>query len=234
MLDVIEKLLALQERDQRLSSFQNELARLPEERASREKQIADSAARLELAKTRAKQLEVEKRTLETEAQAKRDSIVRYKQQQLQTKKNEEYTALAHEIEAAEKVVSGVEDKELDLMDEAERLKPEIATAEKTHAEEKAKIQGILANLEEKKANLTSRIAEIQADRGRFTEGVDEDVLDRYERLFKTKNHHAVVALEHEVCMGCHMKVTTQTVVQVKAEKEVIHCPQCGRMLFLIA
>lgn len=234
MLDVIEKLLALQERDQRLTAFQNELTRIPEERKSKEKQIADSAARLELAKTRAKQLEVEKRSLETEAQAKRDSITRYKQQQLQTKKNEEYTALAHEIEAAEKVISGVEDRELDLMEEAERLKPEIAAAEKTHAEEKEKIQLVLTNLDQKKDNLTSRIAEIQADRGRFTEGVDEDIIDRYDRLFKTKNTNAVVPLEHEVCMGCHMKVTTQTIFQVKAEKEIVHCPQCGRVLFLVA
>lgn len=80
MLDVIEKLLALQDRDQRLKAFQTELTHIPEERKSREKQIADSAARLEESRTRVKQIEVEKRNLETEAQAKRDSIARYKQQ----------------------------------------------------------------------------------------------------------------------------------------------------------
>ena len=115
MLEVIEKLLTLQDRDQRLRSFQQELAHLPEERKAREKQIADSAAQLEQSKIRAREIEIKKRNLEIEAQAKRDSITRYKQQQLQTRKNEEYAALAHEIEAAEKAITTLEDRELDLM-----------------------------------------------------------------------------------------------------------------------
>jgi predicted nucleic acid-binding Zn-ribbon protein len=234
MLDVIEKLLALQDRDQRLRAFQTELSHIPDERKSREKQIADSAARLELSKTRVKQIEVDKRNLEGEAQTKRDAIARYKQQQLQTRKNEEYAALAHEIEAAEKSIFSIEDRELELMDEAETLKPAVAEAEKVHEAEKAKIEQILASLTEKKTNLEASITELKNDRTRLTEGIDEDVLERYERLFKTKQGSAVVPLEHEVCMGCHMKVTSQTAIQVKAQKDVVHCPQCGRMLYLPA
>jgi predicted nucleic acid-binding Zn-ribbon protein len=234
MLDVIEKLLALQDRDQRLRAFQTELAHIPEERKSREKQISDSAARLEHSKTRVKQIEVDKRNLEGEAQIKRDAITRYKQQQLQTRKNEEYSALAHEIEAAEKNISSIEDRELELMDEAETLKPAVAEAEKIHDTEKAKIEQVLSSLTDKKSNLEARIAEIKGDRSRLTGGIDEDVLDRYDRLFKTKQGSAVVPLEHEVCMGCHMKVTSQTAIEVKAQKDVVHCPQCGRMLYFPA
>jgi Zn-ribbon protein, possibly nucleic acid-binding len=234
MLDVIEKLLALQDRDQRLRAFQTELSHLPDERKAREKQIADSAARLEQSKSRVKQIEVEKRNLEGEIKIKQDAIARYKQQQLQTRKNEEYTALAHEIEAAEKAISALEDRELELMDEAEKLQPAVAEAEKVHEAEKARIGQVLSSLTEKAANLESRIAELQADRARFTEGIDEDLLDRYNRLFKTKHGNAVVPLEHDVCMGCHMKVTSQTSIQVKSEKEVVHCPQCGRILYLPA
>ena len=139
--------------------------------------------------------------------------------------------MGHEIEAAEKAISALEDKELVLMEEAEQLKPEIETAEKVHVAEKAKVEQMFTNLSDKKTNLETRTTEVKADRVRFTEGVDEDVLERYGRLFQTKNGVAVAPLEHEVCMGCHMKVTTQTVVQVKSGKEVIHCPQCGRILY---
>lgn len=232
MLDIIEKLLTVQARDQKLRSYQLELSSLPQERAAREKQLADSAARLEKAKTRAKEIEVEKRALEVEAQTKRDQIVKYKQQQLQTRKNEEFTALTHEIENAEKKVSSIEDREIELMEEAESLKPEIADAEKIHADEKAKIQQVMATLGTKEENLKKLIAEVKAERAGNAEGIDEDVLDRYDRLFKNKNGTAIVALEGEVCTGCHMKVTTQTVVAVKGQKDVVHCPQCGRMLYL--
>ena len=151
MLDVIEKLLTLQDRDQRLRSFQAELAHLPEERKIREKQIADSAAQLDTAKIRAKEIEIEKRNLEMEARTKRDAIARYRQQQLQTRKNEEYAALAHEIEAAEKAIIALEDRELDLMEDLEKLTPQIAAAERTHAEERDKLEHLLAALESKKS-----------------------------------------------------------------------------------
>ena len=87
MLDAIENLLALQDRDQRLRAFQTELGRLPEEKKSWEKQLADSAARLDKAKTRAREIEVEKKNLQIEEQTKRDAIAKYRQQQLQTRKN---------------------------------------------------------------------------------------------------------------------------------------------------
>jgi predicted nucleic acid-binding Zn-ribbon protein len=232
MLDVIEKLLTLQDRDQRLRSFQSELNHLPEERKAREKQIADSAARLDQGKVRAKGIEVEKRNLEVEAQAKRDLIARYRQQQLQTRKNEEYAALAHEIEAAEKIIASVEDRELDLMEELEKLTPQLATAEKLHADERSKLQNILDSLESKKNNLEARVSELKSDRQRHAEGIDDEVLSLYEHLFKTKHGTALATLEHEVCMGCHMKVTAQTIVQVRAARQIIHCPQCGRILYM--
>ena len=234
MLDVIERLLTLQDRDQRLRSFQTEITHLPEERKAREKQLADSATRLDKAKTRAKEIEIEKRHLEMEAGAKRDAIARYKQQQLQTRKNEEYSALAHEIEAAEKTVTALEDRELDLMEELETLNPQIVAAEKAHAEERSRIEHLLAGLESKKSNLEARIAELKSEHDRLAELLDESVRDVYLHLFKTKHGVAVATLEHEICMGCHMKVTAQTAVEVRAARGIVHCPQCGRILYMPA
>jgi hypothetical protein len=234
MLEAIEKLLALQDRDQKLRTLRLELQAVPNEVASKQKLIADSAARLELARTRAKAIEVDKKSLQIDAAAKRDQISRYKTQQLQTRKNEEYTALSHEISNAEKVISGIEDKELALMEEADSLAPEIAAADKIHAEEKARLEGQISLLREKEGNLKKRIEEVQQSRVAALEGIDEDLLERYERLFETKNARAVVAVEHDVCTGCHMKITAQTSLALRSDKSVISCPQCGRLLHLPA
>ena len=234
MLEEIEKLLALQDRDQKLRTLRLELQAVPNEVASKQKLIADSAARLELARTRAKAIEVDKKSLQIDAAAKRDQISRYKTQQLQTRKNEEYTALSHEISNAEKVISGIEDKELALMEEADSLAPEIAAADKIHAEEKARLEGQISLLREKEGNLKKRIEEVQQSRVAALEGIDEDLLERYERLFETKNARAVVAVEHDVCTGCHMKITAQTSLALRSDKSVISCPQCGRLLHLPA
>ena len=234
MLEAIEKLLALQDRDQKLRTLRLELQAVPNEVASKQKLIADSAARLELSRTRARAIEVEKKSLQIDAAAKRDQISRYKTQQLQTRKNEEYTALSHEISNAEKIISGIEDKELALMEEADSLAPEIAVADKTHADEKARMEGQIGLLREKEGNLKKRIEEVQQSRAAALEGIDEELLERYERLFETKNARAVVSVEHDVCTGCHMKITAQTSLALRSDKSVISCPQCGRLLHLPA
>jgi predicted nucleic acid-binding Zn-ribbon protein len=234
VLPEVEKLLTLQERDQRIRAFQHELHAIPEERRLKEKQIADSAARLEAAKTRMKQIEVERKKLEGDAQVKRDAIARYKQQQMQTRKNEEFAALNHEIEAAEKIIVSIEDREIELMEEAESLRPAVAEAERAHTEERAKLQDQIDALAKKAENIEARVAELKAGREPLIEGLDEDLLDQYTRLFKNKNGVALAEIEHEVCTGCHMKVTTQVALAVKADKTIVHCSNCGRILHLPA
>jgi predicted nucleic acid-binding Zn-ribbon protein len=234
MLEEIEKLLALQDRDQKLRTLRLELQAVPNEVASKQKLIADSAARLEVARTRAKAIEVEKKSLQGEAASKRDQIARYKTQQLQTRKNEEYTALSHEISNVENLIAQIEDKELTLMEEADSLAPQIAAADKTYADEKARLEGQIALLREKEGNLKTRIDEVQKNRASALEGIDEELLENYERLFETKNARAVVSVEHDVCTGCHMKITAQTSLALRSDKSIVSCPQCGRLLHLPA
>ena len=230
----LAQLLTLQERDQRIRAFQTELNAIPEETRLKEKQIADSAARLDKAKTRMKEIEVERKKLEVDAQAKRDAIAKYRGQQFQTRKNEEFAALGHEIQAAEKSIVGIEDRELELMEEVEGLKPVIAEAERQHTEEKSKLDGQIAELARKAENIKSRVDELTAGRPALADGLDEDLVEQYQRLFKSKGGTAIVELDHEVCTGCHMKVTAQAAIAVKSDKAIVHCPNCGRILHLPA
>jgi len=232
MLPEIENLLILQDRDQRIRSLRSELSAIPGERKVKEKLIQDSAARLDASKSRLREIEVERKRLQLEASSKREQIVRYKNQQMQTKKNEEYAAFNHEIASAETLIRQIEDKELDLMAETESLAPATAASEKTHAEEKQKYQTQIADLEAKTGTLEKMIAELESTRPPLTEPLDPDLLDRYQRLFKSKNGVVVVPLEHDVCTGCHMKVPTQTSLEVRGEKVIVDCPNCGRILHL--
>jgi hypothetical protein len=173
---------------------------------------------------------VERKKLENEAQAKRDSIAKFQTQKFQTRKNEEFQALNNEIKRYEGEIQGIEDRELELMEAAEQAKGLNATTEKETAAAKAQIERQLADIAAKVDAIATSLKEIEAERAKLAEGVDEDLLDTFNRLFQNKGE-AVVALEHGVCMGCHMTVTTQTVVRVKGNREIVHCEQCGRILF---
>jgi uncharacterized protein len=231
MLQEIEQLLTIQDRDRKIRALKHEIKLAPMQRKEFDAKLAAAQQQFDNAKHKGMEMEVERKKLENEAQSKRDQIAKYQTQKFQTRKNEEFQALSNEIKRYEDEVRAVEDRELELMDSAEKMKATIAAADKENAAVKAQVQQALANLDAKTAAIHEQLKQIEEDRAKLAAGVEEDLLDTYDHLFASKGDNAVVALEHEVCMGCHMKLTTQTAVRVKGKREVVHCEQCGRILY---
>lgn len=204
---------------------------MPQQRQNLEAQLAASAAALGALKSKGQHLEMDRKTLELDAGTRRESINRLKTQQYETRKNDEFRAMGNEIERYEKEIQRIEDQELELMDQADKMKVEVAAEEKKAAAARDSIGRQMADLEEKAKTLEGRLNQLTAERTELSGKVEEDLLSRFERLFASKGDAAVVALEHEVCTGCHMKVTTQTAHRVKNGKEIVSCEQCGRILY---
>ena len=227
----LEQLLILQDRAQKMRQLEAELRSLPLERRSLEDQSTAASAGLEAIKDKARHIEVQKKNLELDVATRNESIARLRTQQYETRKNDEFAAMGREIERYQKEISDLEDSELDLMEQADLLKARIATEEKQTSATKSSIAKQVADLDGKQGILQGRLEELKKERDELASKVDEDLLDRFNRLFASKGDAAVVALEHDVCTGCHMKITTQTAVRAKGGKEIVSCEQCGRILY---
>ena len=228
----LEQLLILQDRQQKIRHIQAEIKTVPLERAHLESQLAASAAGVESLKQKGRQIEVERKNLELDVGTRTESIARLKTQQYQTRKNDEFQAISHEITRYENEIRKLEDQELELMIEADRVKSEIEAADKSARATKESISRQLADLETKSNALGSQQQALETERQTLAAQIDDDVLDQFERLFNSKGDAAVVAVEHGVCTGCHMKVTTATAARVKAGKEIVSCENCARILYL--
>jgi len=227
----LEQLLVLQDRQQKIKQIQTEIKTLPLQRQNLEAQLAAIAATVGGLKSKAQHLEMDRKKLELDAGTRQESINRLKTQQYETRKNDEFRAMGNEIERYEKEIRQIEDQELELMDQADKVKAEVAVAEKNALGSRESIARQMADLEQKAAALDGRLNELTAEHTDLSGKIDEDLLSRFERLFASKGDAAIVALEHEVCTGCHMKVTTQTAHRVKNGKEIVSCEQCGRILY---
>jgi hypothetical protein len=227
----LEQLLVLQDRQQKIRQIENEIRTVPMQRKSLESQLAASVAAREDVKHRAQQVEINRKNLELDVGTRQQSIARLRTQQYETRKNDEFQAIGNEIQRYEKEISGIEDQELELMDQADKLKVEVSAEEKKAATAKDSVSRQLIDLDEKAKTLTARLEDLKKERESIASNIDEDLLDRFDRLFASKGDAAVVALEHDVCTGCHMKVTTATAFQVRAGREIINCEQCGRILY---
>jgi predicted nucleic acid-binding Zn-ribbon protein len=227
----LEQLLVLQDRQQKIKQIQTEVETLPLQKKSLEAQLAASVAGVEALKQKARKVEMDRKKLELDVGTRNESISRLKTQQYQTRKNDEFQAIGHEIERYENEIRKIEDEELELMIEADKLKADLGVEEKKAATVKESVTRQTADLEAKSKTLESRLEELTKERAEIAGKIDEDLLGRFERLFKSKGDAVVVPLEHEVCTGCHMKVTTQTAHRAKAGKEIVSCDNCGRILY---
>jgi predicted nucleic acid-binding Zn-ribbon protein len=227
----LEQLLVLQDRQQKIKQIQTEVETLPLQRKNLKEQLAGSVAGFEALKQKARQVEMDRKKLELDVGTRTETISRLKTQQYQTRKNDEFQAIGHEIERYENEIRKIEDEELELMVEADKLKADLGVEEKKSATVKESVARQKGDLESKSKTLQSRLEELTKERVEISGKIDEDLLGRFERLFKSKGDAVVVALEHEVCTGCHMKVTTQTAHRAKAGKEIVSCENCGRILY---
>lgn len=231
MLEALEKLLILQDRDHQLRRVRDELARLDPERQALQQRLQTARNAVEQARQHLRQLENQRRQLELEVAGKQQLIERYSQQQLQTRKNDEYQALAQEIERLKTAIRQIEDQELDLMEQAEQTQKEIHAAQETLRQTESFVQEQLATLQAREKNLLAEEEQLAAERERLAAALDPALRQRYERLLRSRGGNVVVGIAHGVCGGCHMRLPPQVVVNCRSDQEIVTCTNCGRILY---
>jgi uncharacterized protein len=231
MFEMIERLLILQDRDKQIDRVKTELDHIEPERQTLKNKASGAQSSLEQAKQKVKELESRRKDLDLEVQAKKQMIERYANQQLQTRKNEEYRALAHEIEMCKEEIFKIEDQEIELMEQGEAAQKEVANATRLATESKKLMDDQVAELATREQNLMRELAELETNREELAADVDAGARARSDRLVKSKGGSVVVGVQHGVCGGCHMRLPAQILVSCQAQQEIISCTNCGRILY---
>jgi predicted nucleic acid-binding Zn-ribbon protein len=230
MLPIVAQLLQLQERDQRIRSLAKDLKDNPKLQERAKSRLSDDEAGVAAALARVRDVELKIKNLELDVQTRRNTIARLKDQQFATRKNEEFQAMGHEIQRYEKEVTGLEDQELDLMEQLEGVKPGYAAAQHQLAGTKKLVDEELKELAERAKAIEARLEELKAERAGIAAPIDPDILSLYDRLTKNKGD-AVALMEFGICKGCHVKVVSGTLQSLKADEKITQCEQCGRILY---
>jgi len=227
----VELLLVLQERDARVATLTAELDSLPRQIAAVDAEVAARAAKFDQLKNHTRQIEADRKKIDLDVESKKVAISRYKAQQQQARKNEEFAALNHEIEHAEKEISVLEDSELELMEAYDKGLAAVEEAKKELLLFQDKSKHKKADLEKRTAALAAELMDAEEKQAAAEKAVPEDVLPRYRRILKSKRDVAVVPIRHGACGGCHMKMTPQTVISARAADHLVSCDNCGRLVY---
>jgi hypothetical protein len=117
------------------------------------------------------------------------------------------------------------------MEQAETLQMEARAASRQADEARKSAEGQVSELAAREQSLREELTALESNRNELTADIDERPLSRYERLLHNKGDSVVVGIEHGVCGGCHMRFPVQLLVSCQAAKDLVTCPNCGRILY---
>ena len=161
-----------------------------------------------------------------------EQIEKYRSQLENVSNSREYDSLNKEIEnqdllrqIAEKHINETKERIFEKKNELEVVKEKIAVRTddlKAKKEELATIVEATSQEEEK----------LRADRDACAAKIDERTMSAYDHIRQScKNHLAVVSVFNgDSCGGCFNTIAPQRLIDIAANKKMIVCEYCGRIL----
>ena len=230
MATTMERLLVVQEHDCRIRDMERELKDIPARATAEQGRLDEHKSALAEAEEALKLQQAQIKELDLEAQGRRQNITKLRQQQFEIKTNREFKAMETEIGGVERDISGLEDRELAMMEELEKARGAVTEKKEALGEEDAAVQSGVAELEERAAGVRHELEKEEAQRRTAAEGIDPEWLSRYERIF-TRRDRALVPLENGVCGGCHMTLPPSVFHDTQKQDRMVSCNFCGRLLY---
>ena len=233
MQKILQDLLELQAVDMRLQDVRARLASFPKKIAEADAQVATAKAEVERSKTAQLATVKDRKKYELDVDGWKEKVRKYKDQTSQIKTNEAYKALQHEVQMAEDEIAKAEDRLLEQMVAGEEFDRRIKVSDKSLKEVQEAVRGERSKIEAEKAEAEKALAELEAARARVTTGIDENMLDHYDRIVKKHHGIALAEVRDEKCTACGMRVRPHVFQEMRRSEsqEMFHCETCTRILY---
>jgi uncharacterized protein len=229
--DEIQKLLKLQECDTEKLEAEMRLKHIPIEVKQCQDKIKAQQDILQAARQKCKEMEVKRAEMKTERQSKEEKIVKYKTQQLQVKKNNEYQALTLEIQSMEEKLGSDEELELVLLMEIDKAHEQFALVEKEVNKEIKFLEEKLSKLKEQEAKIKQDIGSIITAVEQATALVDKKYLKAYETVkTRFKKPPFVIPIIDKKVNG--LLVSNEVESRARKGEEIVVCDNTGRIVYL--
>lgn len=226
----ITKLLALQEEDAQRIEAERQLAGIPVEIASLEKKIAAEKEQLAAAQGEHRALELRRSDMRTQRLADEEQIAKYKNQQINVKKNEEYTALSHEIDQLTEKIGANEENEIALLMEIDEFAEKLKEIEAEVQKRIKLFEGEIENIRKREAISKANLANLQDKIATLSVSIARNYLSAYENVKRRyKRPPFVVPIIDHKAGG--LRVSGEAVSAARKANNVITDENSGRIVY---
>ena len=174
-----------------------------------------------------------RRTEEKEVASVQTRLAKYKDQLLEVKTNREYTAMLHEIEAAQNDIRTREDRILEIMLESDELNAGLKKSEAELKTAEKEISAERTALDTEMSTLQAEIGKASEERRKLTSEIDRQVLSTFETVAKSRKGVAVAEAKNGLCTICHVRLRPQVFNEIRRNASIIQCDSCRRILYYV-
>ncbi|MCP4264302.1 MAG: hypothetical protein GY777_01770 [Candidatus Brocadiaceae bacterium] len=223
----------------RVQSLKSKIDELEASKKRRKQDVQNQKAQIENKKVLSEkkheekvsaQKEIDKRELDLKTSE--GEIAKYNVQLNSIRTNKEYTALRSEIGTKKADMSVLEDVLLEMMSKIENVVQEDSKAREELENEEESLKDLIKSVEADLKEADAEIEKIKNDQKKYLDTLDEYTLRQFNQLSNIKGGKVVVSVVGNVCGGCSMNITTQTLNSLMSGKELVFCRSCSRILYL--
>jgi predicted nucleic acid-binding Zn-ribbon protein len=230
----LQRLIDLQRHESAIVGAKARIASHPQRLAEEDARLASATQSLEAVKQRVKDNQEARRALDKDVALYQGRLSKFRDQQGSVKTNREYQALGHEIETAQRDLSGVEEKVLERMMEADSLTTDLAQAEAAFAAQRTEIEAAKKEITEELQTVEAALQQASAARAALLAQLDPRLVATFEQVARVRKGVAVtMATRDGLCSVCHVRLRPQVFQLVRQNDAIIQCDSCQRILYYV-
>ena len=230
MKNWVTNILTVQKYDMKLRDLETKYRTIPGERAKLREEYEAAKAQLAAAREKVNRTDQAAKQNEAEIAALNEKIRKTLTQSAMVKKNAEYQAMMTDIETAKGQISELETRAIELIDEQENVRKELAGEEKAFAATERQIREELEEFKQLIEYIKVEAARLKNERKGFLPRVELNVLNIYQNILSKGKGKPVVPITNGSCGNCSLKVTPQLVNEARKGMLVL-CDNCSHVLY---
>ena len=231
MKDMLDRLVHLQDTDEKIVAFQREEDEIPVQINEKEADLGVLMVEREQVNGSLEALDEQVLSIKSELEEVREHQRRCQSRALAVKTQREYQAVQRETEMARK-------RRGELDGQVKEFTEERGVIEESLTEVDSKVAEIKKILGKVRKVADGRLKEIKGERENLEKTreveaglIEPDLLAKYQKVFERYKGKGVVRVNGGVCNGCFMTIPPQLYNQVLAHGGIHQCPNCGRIIY---
>lgn len=229
--DELERLVRLQAAEVQVRDLQAELDGLPAARDECQGRVRAAEAAVKAAEGDRDESSKERRRLDGELQEAEAQVVKYKEQEMMVKTNQQLWAIQDEMKTVGDRIDRTEEAIIERLEAADTHAAAIGQRNEELATAKAETAAEITEIDAREKEIVEKLDHGRGEAEELRAATDPELVSLYDRIAAVRGGIAIAEGVEGRCSACNVRLRPQVWVQVRNVSEAQQCDACKRIVF---